>query len=77
MHQLVLFIPEQCMVQKLQDMREQLDKSLLHHVRRVENEAQIRSWKEVGDLGEAFGKLLDYFLMIQNSLGMGRISARR
>ena len=65
------------MVQKLQDMCEQLDKSLLHHVRRVEDEAQIRSWKEVGDLREAFGKLLDYFLMVQNSLELGKISARR
>ena len=56
------------MVQKLQDMCEQLDKSLLHHVCRVEDEAQIRSWKEVGDLSEAFGELLNYFLMVQNSL---------
>ena len=47
------------MVQELQDMSEQLDKSLLHHFRRVENEAQVRSWKEVGNLSEAFGKLLD------------------
>lgn len=56
------------MVKKLQDMCEQLDKSLLHHFRRVENEAQIRSWKEVGDLSEAFGKLLNQFLMVENSL---------
>ena len=47
------------MVQKLQDVCVQLDKSLLHHVCWVENEAQIRSWKEVGDLSEAFGKLLN------------------